>query len=177
MKFTFQTLIDKLNIPKWLLPWITYTQFLTKRLEAITGNTRIAVINEGIISSRWWDRYKLHIGFEPVFVREIIAYAHTDKCWYAQTIIPNTTYTKHYNLFSELGTITLGDLIFGDYQITRNSLTIYEINHSNIEFYFLDKSLLNTSKQLWARISEFLVKQEDKFYLLEIFLPDLEKYS
>lgn len=162
--------------PQYLQSWLTYTKMLTKKLYSKSQDTSLNVLQNGIIQPTWWDKYTLGITDDVIFNREITISAHSIPCWYARTIIPINTFYNHKKLFSRLDTESLGDLIFGNNNIKRNQLKYYCIGEENIEYHWLANSIYNDSTNLWTRLSEFEILH-DNFYLLEIFLPELEKYN
>lgn len=162
--------------PKNLLPWLTCTDMLTKKLFALSQNTNLQVIKHEFSHCDWWDKYVLGIDSDEVLHRQVLISAWDVPCWYARTIIPRKTYIKHEKLFAMLKNKTLGDLIFSDNGIVRSYLKYYLIDDSNIEYHWLDANLISSQKKIWARISKFTI-QNDPFYLFEVFLSGLEKYT
>jgi chorismate lyase len=163
--------------PENILPWLTYVELLTEKLYNQAGNTSMSVLNQSQTTATWWDRYVLKLDFEAVFHREIVTSAWEKPCWYARTIIPMTTYKSHKLLFDKLRFESLGKLIFGNNKIKRESLEYYSINKQDIEFQWLTRDLYKESEILWVRRSVFYLPTNAKFYLVEILLPDLEKYT
>jgi len=167
--------VTKDNPPSKLLPWLTHTDVLTAKLYELSKNTSIKVLKQGFSSCNWWDKYVLKVKSTNVFHREVLIMAWVNPCWYARTIIPETTYVKHKKLFLMLKNKTLGDLIFSDNGIMRSYLKYYTIDKNSIEYHWLESSVISSQKKLWVRISKFNI-QNDAFYLFEVFLPGLEKY-
>lgn len=161
--------------PDNLLPWLSYTKMLTKKLNDRSCDIKLVVLQSCIKQTKWWDRYVLEISTDEVFNREIMVLAYDVPCWYARTIIPIKTYNQHQKLFKKLGSKSLGELIFGDNNIERTSLRYYCVSKDNIEYHWLASSICSEIPSFWVRLSEFAVLH-DKFYLAEIFLPELEKY-
>lgn len=169
--------IKTANTPsKEILPWLTYVDLLTEKLYKKSGETKLLVLQERYMPANWWDRYVLKLGVGMVFCREIVTSAWGEPCWYARTIIPSSTLEANSALFARLKKETLGELIFGDNNIQRESLSYYSISKKDIEFYWLEKDLCKTADFLWVRLSEFTLKNKDPFYLVEILLPGLERY-
>lgn len=162
--------------PDNLLPWLTYTEMLTDKLYKLSQNTSLKLLKQEVVNCNWWDKYVLGIINDKALHRQIEVLALDVPCWYARTIIPMKTYTNHEKLFVRLNKETLGDLIFGNNGIERSYLRYYAIDKNNIEYHWLDSKLLGINQKLWARLSRFTIKDDD-FYLYEVFLPGLEKYT
>ncbi len=162
--------------PANLISWLTYTEMLTARLYKVSNDTSLKVLQHDFVNCSWWDKYVLGIVGDSVLHRQVLISAWNLPCWYAKTIIPKETYVNHKKLFTMLKNKTLGDLIFADNGIKRNYLKYYAIDKDSIEYNWLDLSWVKDAETLWARLSKFTI-QKDCFYLFEVFLPDLEKYT
>ncbi|MDP3704636.1 MAG: chorismate lyase [Legionellaceae bacterium] len=162
--------------PRKLLPWLTYVDFLTKKLYEKSGHTSLSVLSQGWGMASWWDRHVLGLDFGQVFHRDIVTSAWDESCWYARTVIPLATYQADSTLFDRLKTETLGALIFEGTKIKRVSLVHYPINKQMIEFQWLTTTMYGDSDILWVRSSAFTLASGDLFYLIEILLPGLETY-
>ncbi|OGV27934.1 MAG: hypothetical protein A3E88_06865 [Legionellales bacterium RIFCSPHIGHO2_12_FULL_35_11] len=159
-----------------LLPWLTHTELLTKKLFDKSGDTSLKILREHNVKASWWERYVLKLDSDMVFHREILTYAYDQPCWYARSILPHVTLQKHNELFVRLKRETLGDLIFGNNGIVRKNMSFYHISHENLEFHWLNRNLYLDTKVLWVRLSEFEIDSNGTFFLVEILLPGIEKY-
>lgn len=165
-----------LTPPAYLLPWLTYVKFLTEKLQTIAGDATLEVINQHWERPTWWDCYVLQLTETSVLHREILMHAHQQPCWYARTIIPESTYQADVKLFDRLNRESLGNLIFQGNKIQRASICHYAIDAKAIEYHWLTQSMHQQASVLWARLSEFQLKTKDSFFLIEILLPGLEQY-
>ncbi len=159
-----------------LLPWLTYTDYLMHRLKEISGQAQLHVLHQEWTKPNWWDRQVLQIDCNQVMHREILITSQEKYCWYARTIIPDTTYKADLSLFSRLKDEPLGNLIFKGSMIKRHSLLNYVINPHSIEYYWLTENMKATQSELWVRLSEFKLKITLPFYLIEILLPGIEAF-
>lgn len=159
--------------PRELLPWLTYTKMLTNKLEQESGDARLHVLKQKWSIPNWWDKYVLRIDGDVVLHREILMYSRETSCWYARTIIPKNCYFADEQLFDRLATETLGDLIFGNPDITRKCLVHYPLSPELIEYYWINDEWNENGEELWARKSAFTLKKQHTFYLIEILLPGL----
>jgi chorismate--pyruvate lyase len=104
-------------------------------------------------------------------------WAKEDPCWYARTIIPNTSYQENDVFFNRLQKESLGALIFNESRIKRVHMMHYPVNTQSIEYHWVTKCVPCSVKTLWTRFSIFILNDEFPFYLIEILLPALERYS
>ena len=159
-----------------LLPWLVYEKSLTQKLYKAAGDARLDVLEQ-----RWelpdeWDRLALKLNAASVMHREILMWAFDTPCWYARTILPDTTFKANTALFNRLKTESLGHLIFDGTEIKRASLIHYMISSSSLEYSWLNHSMHQGASSLWVRSSEFVVNDRDSFFLVEILLPGLLRY-
>ncbi|KTC66218.1 4-hydroxybenzoate synthetase [Legionella adelaidensis] len=169
MADTFQFIAQP---PEELLPWLTYREMLSEKLEKETGDARLQVLFQQWSYPDWWDKYVLNIS-EPVLHREILMWSLSTPCWYARSIIPQDCYMATPGFFNRLENESLGDLIFNNPEIKRQYLMHYPVTEELIEYHWLQPSWHENIKELWARKSCFIYKKKFKFYLIEIFLPGL----
>jgi chorismate--pyruvate lyase len=162
------------NVPKKLLPWLSYVDFLTAKLKTEVGDARLEVLDQRWASVGWWEQFILQIKDERVLQREILMWAFDQPCWYARTIIPATTYQADQTLFERLRKESLGHLIFNGTSIKRHQKINYLINQESIEYHWLNEHMHQQRQELWVRLSEFLLHDTWSFFLVEILLPGLE---
>jgi chorismate lyase len=176
IKLNADTFPVECNIPASLVPWVTHADSLTERLNAKAGNTHLEVLNHQWEKPNWWDKNVLHLD-DSVLHREILMWAGEDVCWYARSIIPRATYEFDAPFFDRLEKESLSKLIFNEPKITRVFMKHYPISENSIEYHWLDPFVQHDAKELWVRKSEFSLNQTAPFFLIEIFLPAIERYS
>lgn len=162
--------------PPSLLPWLTYEASLTDRLQAKAGNTRLDVLGQHWESPDLWDKQVLHIKDKAVLHREIVMWASDEPCWYARTIIPQTTHDAGKAIFDRLKNESLGALIFNEDRIKRASLIHYPIDAQSIEYHWLNETMHRKAKIVWVRMSTFTIDNVFPFCLIEIMLPGIMRY-
>ena len=162
--------------PQQLLPWLTCRTYLTEKLFAKSGDTSLHVLQQIWETANDWDRATLSLSDEIVLHRDIIVSAWNAPCWFARTILPNTTYQAHLPLFERLNHEPLGNLIFHSEAIQRLSLDYKLIEPQALEYTWIPSTLNLSQQALWLRSSTFQVENSDLFYLIEILLPNLERY-
>lgn len=164
--------------PKQLLPWLTCTTYLTKKLHAKSGNTMLQVLQEQWLEvATSWDQQVLQLAPERVLHRDIVVLAQAQPCWFARTILPAATYQSDDALFARLQHEPLGNLIFQGSAIQRLELRHYPIVTTDPEYAWIPEGYHQQRSPLWARLATFKVMSSQAlFYLLEILLPNLERY-
>ncbi len=167
-----------LSPPKELLPWLTCTTYLTKKLHATSGNTALQVLQEQWLEvATPWDQQVLQLAPERVLHRDILMLAEARPCWFARTILPAATYQSEDGLFSRLRDEPLGNLIFQGSAIQRLELRHYPIVMTDPEYAWIPEGQHQQRTPLWVRLATFQVlSSQALFYLLEILLPELERY-
>ena len=164
------------TLPLSLTPWMTYEGSLTKRLETKAGNSCLQMLEQVWELSDWWDKYVLNLESECVLRREILMCAFDEPCWYARTIIPQTTYEAEPLFFSRLRNESLGALIFNETKVTRVGMIHYPISVDSIEYHWLHRWMDCKAEIVWVRHSTFMVEGGFPFFLIEIMLPGLLRY-
>jgi len=167
-----------LSPPKKLLPWLTCTTYLTEKLHAQSGNTALQVLHEQWLElATSWDQEVLQLGAERVLHRDIVMFAEAQPCWFARTILPAATYHSAEGLFARLQHEPLGNLIFQGSVIQRLGLRHYPITMTDSEYAWIPEGYHQQRKRLWVRLATFqITSSQALFYLLEILLPQLERY-
>lgn len=172
-KPTLTTLSE--DVPAKLLPWLLHQRSLTNKLSAIAGEATLKVHDQSWQILPREDREVLKINSERVYQRNITMSACERVCWFARTIIPETTYQEHKFFFARLATETLGDLIFGEHEVQRDKHFYYSINKQAVEYAWVKAVIPYLDREiLWLRLAHFVIVSHP-FYLVEIFLPGLEE--
>jgi chorismate--pyruvate lyase len=159
--------------PSSLSSWLSSNNSLTNKLKAITGHTRLQVLEQKWVFPDWWDKHVLKIALEAVFHREIVMWSHHHACWFARTIIPYQSYQTDAPFFNRLEKETLNELIYNNPHVKRTSYINYSINQQSLEYHWLGENLHQNADCLWVRLSTFTLHNANHFYLVEIFLPGL----
>lgn len=159
--------------PEWLLVWLQCPGSLTKQLEELSAEACLSVESQYWHSPDWWDRYVLRCTESLVFHRIIRMQSHNRDCWFAKTVIPQTTWEAAPAFFNRLSQEHLGNLVFNNPLVSRVSLTWERINRDHMEYYWVT----GEPEERWIRRSEFRFKHDFAFYLVEIMLPGLQEVT
>ena len=151
------------NIQHGLRSWLVYPHRLTDRLAKEAGEASLHVLNQGFVEGFWQ--------------RDILIMAKGEPCWYARTLAPESTYYICQDFFEQLNTKSLGELIYNSNIVQRTSLVHYPIGHASAEFQWLPENIQRTCDHaLWLRWSNFRLRENNRFYLKEIFLGAMQRY-
>ncbi|MDP1603212.1 MAG: chorismate lyase [Legionella sp.] len=164
------------NIPRSLLPWVIHQEALTEKLKQSAGDAQLTILNQNWMTSGWWDNHVLGLDRQVILQREILMSAGEHACWYARTIIPQSTYHIHKPIFNRLNHESLGDIIFSEPRIKRYSMINYAITPQCIEYHWLKPVFCDEDCRLWTRLAIFTIDNDSPFFLIEILLPDLYRY-
>lgn len=179
--------------------WVLYTASLTEKLRLVAGEARLEVISHSIGPLDAWAQTHLQCVDTVGLQREIVMWAHQRRCWYARTVIPQSTLQADASLFARLNHEPLGQLIFSNPHIQRTDLSprlligpkeeglsavtkhqisaLQRIDYPSVEWQWLQAEWSLLQENLWGRLSTFQLHEHHPFYLYEIFLPDLSDYS
>lgn len=163
--------------PEELKPWLNYQTSLTDKLKRLTGDAELEVLSQEWSLASWWDKFTLGLSCEKILLREILMLSQGTPCWYARTIIPESTYLANQVLFSRLKQESLGQLIFNEAGIRRTQLLTYAVDHHSLEYNWIPAVLRDESSEYWLRLSNFTIDDSAAFCLVEIFLPGLRRVA
>lgn len=159
--------------PSLLLPWLTHPGSLTAKLKDARGDAHVQVIKQDWRLANCWDGSVLGIHRHPVLQRDILMRSNGIPCWFARSVIPQSTFTSNTGVFKRLDNEALGDIVFNHAQIERTSLTHYAICSHCIEYYWPASGLVSNATSLWLRLSTFSIRRHFPFFLAELFLPTM----
>ncbi|PJD90632.1 MAG: hypothetical protein CK424_08125 [Legionella sp.] len=163
--------------PQYLLPWLTCTDYLMNKLQALSGQVALEVLQQIWCPSTEWDEHILHLDHDLVMHRDIMISAHGTPCWFARTILPSATFQANLALFERLDNEPLGNLIFQNEAVQRSAMRYYPIDPTDAEYTWVPEKIRGGQTELWMRLSTFCLNNSTSFYLAEIFLPGLETYA
>jgi chorismate--pyruvate lyase len=156
--------------------WLYDHNSLTQKLESLCQEFQVQVRQQRTISATSPLLSGYFSNDTQVLVREVFLCCDGVPVVFAQTEIPHSTLTAEQTQLAEIGTESLGRILFQDASMKRGAI---EIAHFTEKSQLPDLSpQLKTSdiSSLWARRSLFYLN--DKPLLVsELFLPALGIYS
>ncbi len=162
--------------PPGLKIWLDHPTSITDKLKTYHSNVYLTCLSQDWATQDPWEQQ--HIPATKIFRREILMYAAEDACWYARTMIPETTYLLDQSRFERLKTEPLGQIIWHASDIQRQNMIQFSLHQISLLYQYIAQipQLKISETYLWGRLSTFIIKQQLPFYLLEIFLPELQHY-
>ncbi len=158
-----------------LQSWLDHPTSITDRLKAYHADVQLTCLTQTWDTPDTWEQ--IHLPEKSIFRREILMSAGQHTCWYARTIIPLETYLLEASRFSRLETEPLGNIIWHASDIKRKTMLQFSLDETTSLYQHIQNLPLKLTEQcLWGRLSTFMIKQTLPFYLLEIFLPELQHY-
>lgn len=161
---------DSPHCPASVRSWLLDESSLTQKLERLYQKFTVDVIQQVHTHS---DAEQLSGYFtypEHVLVREVLLRGDGEAKVFAQTEIPSSTLTHSQQKLSNIGSASLGHILFQDKTAIRGVIEIarFPINSS---IHHLCESLQQACKHdLWARRSIFFIKKKP-LLVTEVFLP------
>lgn len=157
--------------------WLDYPTSITDRLKIYHPNVHLVCLKQAWFTADAWEQTTIDAA--NLFRREILMYAGEHACWYARTMIPEHTYTQEQVRFARLKTEPLGQIIWQSSDIERQHMTQFCLDQNTLLYQHLTQipQLTLNISPLWGRLSTFIIKTTLPFYLLEIFLPELQHYA
>ena len=159
-------------------PWLFERGSLTRRILLHCRNTfRVEVL------SQQWQRPMLNealrLGVQPeqhALIREVLLYCGDTPWVFARSILPRQTLTGPDLFLAKLGNRPLGEILFSDPNITRDTLEIAVIKKNQHMFSSATECLNTSPESIWARRSVFYLHKKP-LLVNEVFLPGLVEQS
>ena len=154
--------------------WLYDNNSLTQKLENLCGKFHVKVRQQRKISSVTPSLSSHFNNEKNLLLREVFLCCDNVPVVFAQTEIPLSTITQSQAQLTELGSQSLGKILFQDPTIKRGTIEVAQFAQKSQQV--LSQSLgLNYQHPLWARRSFFYIN--DKPLLVsELFLPELGIY-
>lgn len=156
-------------VPLELLSWLRHTDVMTDRLKSYAPQVSLKILEHDWVEANAWELK--YLGIEGSLLRRnVLIQSQNQPCWYARTMIPNTTYQRAPEFFDRLHQEPLAHLIYDEPRVTRCWIYSYGISPSQPEWLWWANLQYLAIERLWMRVSAFQFDQDDFFYLAELFL-------
>lgn len=149
--------------PRHWYSWLSDSGSLTKRLVKLShGHLRVRVVRQVWAQPTASEAKALKMKpRQYALIREVELIGQSQVWVYARSIIPAATLTGRQRQLKQLGSRSLGSMLFADPSMTRTPLQISQLT-------------LSQGQQAWARRSIFSLANKP-LLVCEVFLPELQQ--
>lgn len=156
--------------------WLFDPTSLTARLKKHCKNFRVEVVGQHIEKcSAEEAKATIHAG-EQVLVREVILYCDEQAQVFARSLLPLSSLTGEQQKLANLGTQPLGQVLFNDPKLDRQSIEIASFGQQSSVGQFCANVNLSNTHDLWGRRSLFVLNNKP-IMVAEVFLPNSFAYK
>lgn len=167
-------LADKLSAE--LYDWLVDTGSLTARLKQHCQEFTVEILTEGNYPLSGDEKVKLNLSENIGFVREVLLKLDGIPWVFARSVMPLNALTAPGGELDQLGTRSLGSVLFNAPDMQRSEIEIAEFDTQS-RVYELSGLLSSTPKlSLFGRRSCFLLAGKS-LLVSEVFLPDALAYK
>jgi len=158
------------NCSKKILSWLLDETSLTKKLERQCELFSVKVkqqLNTDTVQSALSNNFPAP---EQILVREVLLHCDGIANVFAQTEIPYQTLSKKQKKLANLGSESLGRILFQDETLQRGDIEIAEFPVGSLLHQFCNSLQQPCNHSLWARRSLFYIENKP-LLVSEVFLP------
>jgi chorismate--pyruvate lyase len=151
--------------------WLTDRGSLTRRLKARCADFRVVPLARGLRRPLPDERARLGTGFaERAYVREVLLRCQGEAVVFAHSVLARGGLRGAWNGITRLGSRPLGEALFANPRIRRESLSYRSIDRRHPLYRILQRHLDVDARRLWARRSLFTLDGR-ALLVTEVFLP------
>lgn len=165
------------NLKSWLLD----PNSLTARLKSHCREFRIELLGQRIEHCSKSEAVALIPENEKVLVREVLIFCDDKPQVFARSLLPLSSLTGAEKALTNLGTQSLGQVLFNNPSLERQAIEIAEFDNASsvgklTEQLSLIKPNTSSSEKLWGRRSIFVLESKP-LMVAEVFLPGAYAYQ
>ena len=153
-----------------VLSWLLDETSLTSKLEDKCDKFTVKVKQQATTNSNETALSNFFPYPEKVFVREVLLHCDGIANVFAQTEIPYSTLSDNQEKLADIGSTSLGKILFQDKTLQRANIEITEFLPGSQMHQFSQSLQQTCSHSLWARRSLFYIKNKP-LLVSELFLP------
>ena len=167
--------VDQLLAPT-LSNWLFDPTSLTSRLKRHCKKFRVEVIGQHVEKCQKKEACLAIKENESVLVREVILYCDEQAQVFARSLLPLSSLTGEQQQLANLGTQPLGQVLFNDPELKRQSIEVACFDHQSTVAKFCSDLKLTYAHDLWGRRSLFVLNNKP-IMVAEVFLPNSFAYQ
>ena len=155
---------------KNVISWLFDHRSLTQKLQANCQKFHVEVKQQLAVTPAEMSLSCYFTSEEKVLVREVLLYCDGKPVVFAQTEIPFSTLTEEQAKLAEIGTRSLGDVLFQDPSMKRAEIEMAEFMAGSGVHGLCESFNQHADFSLWGRRSLFYINNKP-LLVSEVFLP------
>jgi len=159
-----------------LLNWLFDPSSLTARLKTCCDEFRVEVLGQQIIQCSEQEANEDIVAGEDVLVREVLLFCDNKPQVFARSLLPLRSLTGEEKKLAELGSQSLGQVLFNHPELIRKKIEIAEFFPASSLSVLVNALQLPFTQSLWGRRSVFMLKNKP-IMVAEVFLPESVAYA
>jgi len=163
-------------LPAHLRSWLIDPNSLTARLKGHCQHFRVELLGQKIQPCQGDETFAGINEGDKVLVREVLLYCDEQPQVFARSILPLSSLTGEEQALANLGTQSLGQVIFNNPSLERHSIEIAHYDEASEVAILSNRLGLITTENLWGRRSIFVLENKP-FMVAEVFLADAYAYQ
>jgi chorismate--pyruvate lyase len=164
------------ELPKQLLDWLLDSGSLTARLKQHSAHFRVELLGQQVQACLAAEANDMITEGEQVLVREVLLHCDDKPQVFARSLIPLASLTGEEQKLANLGTQSLGHVLFNSPSLERHHIEISMFALESSVVKFANSLQLTTTQALWGRRSIFMLENKP-LMVAEVFLPDAFAYQ
>lgn len=172
---------EKFSLNENLKNWLLDPNSLTKRLKSHCQQFRVELLGQSIETCKTNEAVALIPSGEQVLVREVLLFCDDKPQVFARSLLPLSSLTGAEQVLANLGTQSLGQVLFNNPSLERQTIEIAEFDSTSAvvkmvkQLASAEQSNLLTAS-LWGRRSIFVLEGKP-LMVAEVFLPGSFAYQ
>ena len=154
---------------KNIASWLYDHNSLTKKLESQSRTFHVEVKQQVTVKASRLPK-SLFLREDNILVREVFLCCDGKPVVFAQTEIPFSTLTEQQLILAEIGTQSLGKILFQDPTMLRGQIEVTEFEKGSLFHHLASDLKQPMDHSLWARRSLFYLNNKP-LLVSELFLP------
>lgn len=169
------------SLPENLKNWLLDPTSLTARLKSHCHQFRVELLGQRIEICQENEAVDLIPSGEKILVREVLLFCDEKPQVFARSLLPLSSLTGAEQVLSNLGTQSLGQVLFNNPSLERQTIEVAEFGISSPVGQLAKQLCLfskspNSSDNLWGRRSIFVLENKP-LMVAEVFLPSAFAYQ
>jgi chorismate--pyruvate lyase len=163
-------------ISKTLRDWLLDPGSLTARLKTYSKKFRVEVLGQRIETCSAEEANDDILAGDQVMVREVLLYCDDTPQVFARSLLPLKSLTGEQQQLADLGTQSLGQVLFNHPDLLRKKIEIAEFDAQSTVAEIAEHLSLAVVKPMWGRRSVFMLDAKP-LMVAEVFLPGAFAYQ